>query len=217
AFCESFIDAMQTSYPSVLNNDDFTAIITEQQKARLQSYLDDAEQKGAKLITINPSNESFEGSKKLPMTIVLGATDDMLVMSEEIFGPILPVLPFDKLDDAFDFVNSRPRPLALYYFDWDKKRADTLLKATHSGGVCINDTLSHVMADDVPFGGVGPSGMGHYHGEEGFLTFSKAKAVVRKGRINATALVGPPWGNRMFSMMKVMQNLRFRKRKIRDL
>lgn len=213
-FSVAFGLAMSKAYPTLRDNPDYTAIITEKQKARLEANLTDAEEKGAELVPINPAGESFEGTRKMPMTMVLNATDDMLVMREEIFGPILPIIGYDSLDQALDFVNGRDRPLALYYFDWNKARARDITARTHSGGVCINDTMSHVMADDIPFGGVGPSGMGHYHGEEGFKNFSKAKGVVRKGRINATAFVAPPWNNAMFNGLKKFQALRFRRRKI---
>ncbi|WP_370249257.1 aldehyde dehydrogenase family protein, partial [Thalassolituus sp.] len=152
--------------------------------------------------------------RKLPMTLVLNATDNMMVMQEEIFGPILPVIPYDSLEEAIQLVNSKPRPLALYYFDWNQGRANTILATTHSGGVCINDSLSHVPADDLPFGGIGPSGMGHYHGEEGFRTFSKAKGVIRKGKINTAAMVAPPWDNRMFKGLMWFMKFRFRPVKV---
>lgn len=214
AFADAFTAVISKAYPTLRDNPDFTAIITDRQLARLQSWLDDAQAKGATLIEINPADESFDGTRKMPITMVLNATDDMLVMQEEIFGPILPILPYDTIDDAIAFVNGRDRPLALYYFDWDKSRARHITAHTHSGGVCINDTMSHVVADDIPFGGIGPSGMGHYHGEEGFRNFSKAKGVVRKGRLNATAFVAPPWNNTMFNALKKLQALRFRRRKI---
>ncbi|MCT4554572.1 MAG: coniferyl aldehyde dehydrogenase [Pelagimonas sp.] len=214
AFSTAFAEAISKAYPSLRDNQDYTAIITERQKTRLEGYLKDAAEKGAELITINPKNETFADTRKMPMTLVLGATDDMLVLREEIFGPILPILPYDTLDEAVAYVNDRPRPLAFYYFDWDKARARDILARTHAGGACVNDTMSHVMADDIPFGGIGPSGMGHYHGEEGFRNFSKAKGVVRKGRINATAFVAPPWDNFMFNSLKRLQALRFRRRKI---
>lgn len=214
AFTTAFADAVRKAYPSLRGNDDYTAIITEKQKSRLEGYLQDATDKGAELIAINPQGEDLSGTRKMPMTLVLNATDNMLIMQEEIFGPILPVLPYDTLDQALEFVNDRPRPLALYYFDWDTGRANDVLARTHSGGVCVNDTMSHVMADDIPFGGIGPSGMGHYHGEEGFKNFSKAKGIVRKGKFNATAFVAPPWDNFMFNALKKMQNIRFKKRKI---
>ena len=170
AFCSEFSDAIQTAYPTLKTNADYTTIITDKQKTRLEGYLKDAVENGAELITINPQGEDLSQTRKFPVTLVLNATEDMLVMREEIFGPILPVIPYDSLSDAISYVNGRPRPLALYYFDWDKARADKVLAETHSGGACINDTMSHVMADDIPFGGIGPSGMGHYHGEEGFRT-----------------------------------------------
>jgi len=136
----------------------------------------------------------------------------MTVMQEEIFGPVLPVVAYDDISEAVSYINDRERPLALYYFDWDKGRAEAILQATHSGGACINDTLSHVMADDIPFGGVGPSGMGHYHGKEGFETFSNMRSVVAKGRVNSTAVVGAPWDRFMFRSLVSLQWLRFRKR-----
>lgn len=215
AFVNAFVAAAEKSYPDLKENDDYTAIITDRQRDRLSSYLVDAQDKGAELISINPKNEKLDQTRKLPMTLVIGANDDMMVMQEEIFGPILPVIPFERFDDAITFVNDRPRPLALYYFDWNEQRADQVLEKTHSGGACINDTMSHVMADDIPFGGIGPSGMGHYHGEEGFKTFSKAKGIVRKGKINATALVGPPWNNSMFKGLVSMQAFKHRPRKIK--
>lgn len=210
AFVSAFTTAIETAYPTLANNDDYSAIISERQKARLESYLLDAKEKGATVISINRTNEDLSATRKMPMTLVLGATDDMRVMQEEIFGPILPVIAYDDMDDALNRVTHGPRPLALYYFDWDQKRADLILRNTHSGGVCINDTMSHVTADDIPFGGIGDSGMGHYHGKEGFYTFSKAKGVVRKGRINTSALVAPPWGNIMFRLLMKLSALRFR-------
>ena len=215
AFATAFQTAMSKAYPTLRNNDDYTGIITDRQKARLEGYLTDAEEKGAEIIRINPKGEEFGNTRKMPLTLVLGATDDMLVMQEEIFGPILPIIAYDTLDGAIDYVSDRPRPLALYYFDWDKGRADDVLDRTHSGGACINDTVMHVGVDDIPFGGIGPSGMGHYHGEEGFKTFSKAKGVLRKGKFNATAMVAPPWGNFMYKQLMMLQKVRFRKRTIK--
>ena len=118
----------------------------------------------------------------------------MKIMQEEIFGPLLPIIPYATLDDAFAYINNRARPLALYYFGYDKREQQRVLHETHSGGVCLNDTLLHVAQDDMPFGGIGPSGMGHYHGHEGFLTFSKAKGVLIKQRFNAAKLIYPPYG-----------------------
>src|SRR5690606_29085212 len=111
------------------------------------------------------------GERKIAPTLLLDVNDDMAVMQEEIFGPVLPIVPYDRLDDAIAYVNARPRPLALYYFDDDARRARTVLERTVSGGVAINETLLHFGIDDLPFGGVGASGMGAYHGKEGFETF----------------------------------------------
>ncbi len=139
----------------------------------------------------------------MPHYLLLDVTDEMRVMQDEIFGPLLPVVPYDDLQQALAYVNARPRPLALYYFGYDKAEQQAVLENTHSGGVCLNDTLLHVAQDDLPFGGVGPSGMGHYHGHEGFLTFSKAKGVFVKQRFNAARMIYPPYG-------KALQKLVYR-------
>ncbi len=211
AFAQAFVKAMSRNYPSLRSNEDYTAIINDRQLKRLQSYLQDAEEKGAQIITVNPSGETFENTRKFPMTLVLDTTEDMLIEQEEIFGPILPIKAYDSMDEAIQYVNQGPRPLALYYFDWDKQRAEDVLARTHSGGACINDTLSHVTADDAPFGGIGPSGMGHYHGKEGFINFSKAKTVVRKGRINTTRFVAPPWNKPAYNLLVKLLWFKFKK------
>jgi coniferyl-aldehyde dehydrogenase len=130
----------------------------------------------------------------MPFSLILGVKDEMLVMQDEIFGPLLPIVPYERIEQAFDYINQRPRPLALYYFGYNKAEQKRVLEQTHSGGVCLNDTLLHVAQDDLPFGGIGASGMGHYHGHEGFLTFSKAKGVFIKQRFNAARLIYPPYG-----------------------
>ncbi len=211
AFVAAFVKAFSHRYPTLAANKDYTSIITERQRDRLVENIEDAKAKGATVTAINPSNDSFEGTRKLPMHLVTDVTEDMRVMQEEIFGPILPVIPYDTLDDAIAYVNDRDRPLALYYFDWDKARGEKILNETHSGGVCINEVVTHVAVDDMPFGGVGPSGMGHYHGKEGFLNFSKAKGVVRKGKLDGNQFVGAPWDNKMFKLLVNFQLRRFRK------
>ncbi len=194
-FIESFKASFATMYPTLKNNDDFTSIIDERQRDRLKHYLEDATNKGATIIEVNPASENLsEGTRKLPIHLILNANDKMLVMQEEIFGPILPVVPYSQIDEALDFINERPHPLALYYFGYDKDAQQHVLENTHSGGVCINDTLMHVAQDDMPFGGVGTSGMGHYHGEEGFRTFTNAKGVFAKQRINSGKVIYPPHG-----------------------
>ncbi|MFA0070036.1 aldehyde dehydrogenase family protein, partial [Vibrio breoganii] len=121
--------------------------------------------------------------------------DDMVAMQEELFGPILPIVPYDSIEEAINYITARERPLALYLMSHDKQTQDLFLSSTHSGGVCINDSLVHVAAEDAPFGGIGPSGMGHYHGIEGFKTFSHAKTVLSRGKINFTKLMHPPYNN----------------------
>lgn len=213
-FASAFQSNFEKSFPNLRDNDNFTAIINERQLSRLHSYLVDAKDKGAQLITINPADEEFTGTRKMPMTLVLNTNDDMLVVKEEIFGPILPIIGYDDMEQALSYINARPRPLALYYFDWNKKRGRSILRNTHSGGVCINDTLSHVASDDIPFGGIGPSGMGQYHGHEGFLNFSKAKGVVQKGLFHSVNFVAPPWNGPVFKLFLKMQALRFRPRRV---
>jgi len=177
-------------YPTLINNPDYTAIINQRQLARLNHYLDDATLKGAKVIALYETGQG----QRMPFSLLLDVSDDMLVMQDEIFGPLLPIVRYSHIDEAFAYINQRPRPLALYYFGYDKAEQTRVLEQTHSGGVCLNDTLLHVAQDDLPFGGVGPSGMGHYHGREGFMTFSKAKGVFIKQRFNAARLIYPPYG-----------------------
>ncbi|MDD0973609.1 coniferyl aldehyde dehydrogenase [Pseudomonas fontis] len=191
-FVEAYRQAVRRFYPQVLDNPDYSAIINPRQLARLEGYLTDARDKGAQIIDLYP-DEPRQGRRMAPQ-VLLQVSDEMRVMQDEIFGPLLPVVPYDSLDQAFAYINRRPRPLALYYFGYERGEQRRVLEQTHSGGVCLNDTLLHVAQDDLPFGGVGPSGMGHYHGHDGFLTFSKAKAVLVKQRLNAARLIYPPYG-----------------------
>ena len=200
AFVEAYRQVVNNFYPTLADNPDYTAIINERQLARLNSYVSDATSKGALLI---PLFEQGQG-RRMPHSLLLNVTDEMTVMQDEIFGPLLPIVPYQDLDQAFAYINQRPRPLALYYFGYDKREQNRVLHETHSGGVCLNDTLLHVAQDDMPFGGIGPSGMGHYHGHEGFLTFSKAKGVLIKQRFNAAKLIYPPYGK---SIQKLIQKL----------
>ncbi len=192
AFGDAYQRAVRRLYPRIADNPDYTAIINPYQLQRLQGLLDDARGKGAQVLDIYP-NETRQG-RRLPPHLLLGVHDDMQVMQDEIFGPLLPLVPYDSLEQALAYINQRPRPLALYYFGHDRAGQEQVLRHTHSGGVCLNDTLLHVAQDDLPFGGIGPSGMGHYHGHDGFLTFSKAKAVLAKQRFNAARLIYPPYG-----------------------
>ncbi len=189
-FIAAYRSVVQRFYPTLANNPDYTAIINERQLNRLKGYVSDAQSKGAQVIPLLGEDQG----RRMSHSLVLNVSDDMKLMQDEIFGPLLPIVPYQRIEDAFAYVNDRPRPLALYYFGYDKAEQQRVLHETHSGGVCLNDTLLHVAQDDMPFGGVGPSGMGHYHGHEGFLTFSKAKGVFIKQRFNAAKFIYPPYG-----------------------
>ncbi len=202
---DEFVDTLRATlarmYPRLADNPDYTSIINQRQFDRLRQVMDDAREKGAELIELNPASEDLAAAGKIAPHVVMNATDEMQVMRDEIFGPLLPVIPYDSLDQAIAFVNDRPRPLALYYFDYDRQRVRHVLDHTHSGGVCINDTLSHVAQDDLPFGGTGPSGMGHYHAHEGFLTFSHARGVFERPRFNSMRMAYPPYGRFIHRMI----------------
>ena len=163
----------------------------------IQGYLEDAKSKGAELIEINPFKEDFSQQEhhKIPPTLVLNPTEDMKVMQEEIFGPVLPIKSSEAVKESVNYVNSKERPLGLYYFGEDKKEQDFVLKNTTSGGVTLNDVIWHVGQENLPFGGVGPSGMGSYHGEEGFKEFSHAKSIYKQPKIDLMKLAGfvPPY------------------------
>lgn len=193
---EEFVTEITTKvtdmYPSMFS-DDYTSVITDRQLTRLKDYLEDAKAKGARIIEVNPGGEDFSKSRKLPLHLILDVTDDMKVMQDEIFGPLMGVVTYKNLNQALNYVNNRPRPLALYYFDYNEANCEYVLSNTHSGGVCLNDTVFQAALDDVPFGGIGPSGMGEYHGKEGFLQFSKPKGVFEKGKFNAARFIYPPW------------------------
>lgn len=192
-------------YPSLLANDDYTSVVNGRNFERLQGYLADAREKGAELIEVNPAGEDFKSSNgnKMPLTIVRGVNDDMKVMQEEIFGPILPVMTYDSIDQAIDYVNSHDRPLGLYYFGQDKAEEQKVLSRTISGGVTVNDVVFHNAMEDLPFGGVGPSGMGNYHGMDGFKTFSHMRAVYRQSGLDVGKLSGfkPPYGKQTLATL----------------
>ena len=199
---QAVVDAVSAEvarrYPTLATNPDYTSIVNERHHARLLGLLDDAVSKGARVVELDPAGEAFdEAHHKLAPRLLLDVTDDMRVLQEEIFGPFLPVVPYDTLDDAIAYVNARPRPLALYYFDVDAGRVERVLRHTVAGGTVINDTMIHAAVEDLPFGGVGASGMGAYHGREGFETFTHARAVVRQRRLNGMRLLDAPYGARV--------------------
>lgn len=202
----SVISGVSAMYPSLLQNDDYTSVVNGRNYERLQGYLADAKEKGAELIEVNPAGEDFGSSNgnKMPLTIVRGVNDDMKVMQEEIFGPILPVMTYQTIDQAIDYVNGHDRPLGLYYFGKDKAEEEMVLTRTISGGVTVNDVLFHNAMEDLPFGGVGPSGMGNYHGHDGFKTFSHPRAVYRQPGMDIAKLSGfkPPYGKQTEATLK---------------
>lgn len=193
-------------FPKLLSNPDYTSIINRRHFDRIKHLLVDAQQKGARLVEVNPAGERFEDQTmhKLPLVLVLDPTEDMAVMQDEIFGPVLPLVTYRTLDEAIAFINARPRPLALYLFSDDEAKQQRVLSRTTSGGVSINETLLHAAQEDLPFGGVGASGMGAYHGREGFLTLSHRKPIFHQARWNGTALVRPPYGARLERLMKLL-------------
>ena len=190
--------AASALYPTVLANPDYTSVINDRHFQRLTTWIDDARARGAEVIAVNPGNEDFSNtnSRKMPLHIIRNPTDDMTVMQEEIFGPVLPVRSYESIEGAVEEVNRRDRPLALYYFGKDAGERRRVLDRTISGGATVDDVIFHVSQEELPFGGIGPSGMGAYHGEVGFKTFSHARAVYRQPRIDVAKLAGlkPPYG-----------------------
>ena len=189
--------AVASMYPELKNNPDYTSIINELHFKRLKNWLADAESKGAEVIELNPSSEDLSdvAARRLAPTLLLKVTNDMTVLQEEIFGPLLPVVTYGTLDEAIAFINARKHPLALYYFSKDTAEERQVLDRTLSGGVTINDCMTHAFDHSLPFGGIGSSGMGAYHGRQGFLTFSHARAIYRQSKTpQAELLFRPPFG-----------------------
>jgi coniferyl-aldehyde dehydrogenase len=194
-------------YPGLPSNPDYTNLVSDRHAERMQALVDDAIAKGAQVIRLAPQSHSrAPQSRMIAPTLILGATDEMQVMQEEIFGPLLPVRCYERIETSIADINSRPRPLALYYFGADRAEMQWVLEHTISGGVTINDIAMHFLAEELPFGGVGASGMGAYHGEHGFRRFSHARAVFRQTRLDVAGLVGlrPPYGRRAQRVLKLL-------------
>ena len=208
AFVGLFQETAARFYPRIVDNADYSAIISQRHYDRITGLAADARAKGATAIVADPAGELPAGAigssntRKIAPVVITGVSDEMAVMREEIFGPLLPVVPYDTLDDAVAYVNARPRPLALYYFDTDRARITDVLARTVSGGAAVNDTFLHAAQDDLPFGGIGASGMGAYHGRDGFRTFSHAKGTFRQSRITLTSLLEPPYGRRFRRLIR---------------
>ncbi len=200
--------AVAQMFPKILDNPQYTSVINERHFQRLNGYLAEAAERGQKVIPINPANEDFskqQGTMKIPPTLIPEPADDLRMMEEELFGPLLPIRTYNNFEETISYINSKPRPLAAYYFGEDKQEESALTNRTTSGGMCINDVVMQVAQEDLPFGGVGPSGMGAYHGFKGFQTFSHAKSIYRQASFNVAKLGGmlPPYGKATESTIKM--------------
>jgi acyl-CoA reductase-like NAD-dependent aldehyde dehydrogenase len=185
---------IRAQYPTLISNPDYTAIINHEHICRLERLLADARRNGADVKLVNPSAERFgPRSRKLPPALISGVSPEMAVAREEIFGPFLPIREYDDMDQVFAALRAGGSPLAAYYFDDDRERCGEFLRRSRTGGVCINDVMLHSIQDDLPFGGVGASGMGRYHAKEGFETFSHKRAVFYQTRRNWSELLIPPY------------------------
>ncbi|MEN8392294.1 coniferyl aldehyde dehydrogenase [Acinetobacter indicus] len=203
-FVNHYEQYIKQMYPSLRDNQDYTSIINDKQYNRLQGYLDNAREQGAQLIEINPQNELLDDVRKVAPTVLTGVTTEMRIMKEEIFGPLLPIMEYEQIDDVIEFINSRPRPLALYYFDFDQARADYVAQRTHSGHFGQNMVLTHVAQDDLPFGGVGASGMGKYHGPEGFFSLSHERSVMSNPKLYSLKYILPPFNKPIHRLISKM-------------
>jgi coniferyl-aldehyde dehydrogenase len=202
SFVARYDTLVKAAYPDGPTSEDYTSIVNEKQYSVLTDLIEDARHHGARIIEVgHRPDEAARRPHTLAPTVVLGVTDDMRIAHQEIFGPILPIFGYRDIDDAIDYVNARPRPLALYYFGDDGPELRKVLDRTTSGNVTVNGTVMHVAQDDLPFGGVGASGMGKYHGIEGFRTLSHPKGVHVQGRWNATRLLRAPFGKRSEALL----------------
>jgi coniferyl-aldehyde dehydrogenase len=196
-------------YPSLVANPDYTRILSRGHYEELARWRDEAAAHGARVVELNPGAETCTiDNRVFPPTLVFGLRADAALMCHEIFGPILPVVTYRNLDDAIAFVGARPRPLALYYFDTSHRRIATIVRETISGGVLVNDVVVHLGQHNLPFGGVGSSGMGHYHGIHGFQTFSKKKGVMVQSRWPPTQLFAPPYSERQGLIERLLRHAR---------
>ena len=193
-------------YPDI-EHQDYTSIIDDRAYMRLKSILADALEQGAIATTLVPSSVANNVTRKFPPTLLTDVTGTMRVLQEEIFGPILPIMTYQHIDQVLDYINSQDRPLALYLFSDDKTLQTKVINKTRSGGVCLNDATIHVGQHDMPFGGVGESGMGQYHGEEGFMAMSKLRPIFRQAHTSALSLMYPPYGKTFDTIIKLMLRL----------
>jgi len=194
-FVKEYRNEFNRRYPAAMQNDDYSNIVDDRQYGRLKLWLEDAKQKGVQIETMQDGSSLDDQRHRMLPHLLLNVSDDMQLMQDEIFGPLLPILPYDTIDDAISYIKARPHPLALYIMSFDNHTQQKIQRETISGGIAINDTIMHVAAEDAPFGGVGPAGMGHYHGVEGFRTFSKSKTILKQGKFHSTRFVHAPYGS----------------------
>lgn len=207
AFEQAYTAAVARLFPSVVGNPDYAAIVSDRHFARLQSLLSEAAAQGARVVDVAPKvlAGGAPASRQMNPTLVFHPAEGSRLLDEEIFGPILPVVTCESTDEAIRYINARPRPLALYWFGTDAAARERVMASTVSGGVSINDTLMHVAHEGLPFGGVGESGWGAYHGETGFLRFTQQKPVLVQSRFSMGHLFYPPYGARFDQVMGLIR------------
>ncbi|RWA68790.1 coniferyl aldehyde dehydrogenase [Mesorhizobium sp.] len=200
--------AMARLYPSLRDNPDYTAIVSERHHQRLSDMIAEAREAGADVTEVNPANEELGVSdRKLAPVLVRNAGENLRLMREEIFGPVLPILEYGSVDEAIEHVNRGERPLALYWFGKDSAHRQRVMRETVAGGVTVNDCMMHLVQERQPFGGVGESGLGAYHGEWGFRNFSKEKPIFVQSRLSAGGMLRPPYGRtfeRLFRLLNLI-------------
>ena len=203
SFVELAKEIVSTRYPTSASQD-FTSVIDDKAFARLTGVLQDAKDKGAQTINLLGEDKANPETRKIPPHLVLNPSDEMQIMQDEIFGPLLPIKPYDDLDEVIDYINANERPLALYLYSDDKAAQDKVIHHTLSGGMCLNDSMLHVAQHDMPFGGIGNSGMGHYHGKEGFIEFSKMRPIFKQAKKSGILALAPPYGKGFEKMANLM-------------
>ena len=205
-FVSASTESVSKMFPTLLDNPDYTSVVNQRHYERITGYVEEARAKGATVVEINPAQEDFrqQPHHKIPPTLILDPDEQLQVMQDEIFGPVMPVKGYQKVEETIEYVNAHPRPLGLYYFGNDRAEETQVLSHTTSGGVTVNDVIMHVAQEDLPFGGVGPSGMGSYHGIDGFKQFSHAKSVFTQSKVNVAELGGlrPPYGEKIMKTIK---------------
>ena len=205
AFVELARSQARAMYPAGLADSGYCSIVNQRQYQRLIGYVEQAGDAGVEVVPLLDGSLRDDAAHRLAPVLLIDPGGDLAAMCNEIFGPVLPVIPYDTVDDAVALINARSRPLAMYWFDHDRERVERALKSTHVGGACINDTLLHLSQQDLPFGGIGASGMGQYRGKWGFDTFSKLTPVFSQARLNAAKLFLPPYQPRVEKILGWMK------------